>query len=158
VLDASAPVRLVPFQFSLDQTYALELGQGYLSPCAAGGRILEEELAITAISNEAQALVAIAWHGFAVGDLLYIAGCDGDMGALLNGRAWPVTAVVDAGRFRIAADTRKVAGFSGCQGGVTRSAPPAPVIAPVVPPVAAAPARPRVYYGGAGQFGGGAWY
>jgi hypothetical protein len=28
VLDASQPVRLVPFQFSLDQTYALEMGQG----------------------------------------------------------------------------------------------------------------------------------
>jgi hypothetical protein len=158
VLDPTQPVRLVPFQFSLSQTYALEMGQGYMSPCANGGRILEEELAITAISNEAQALVEVAFHGFAVGDRFYVTGCAGAMGTLLNGRAWTVTAVPDAGHFRIDADTRAVAAFSGCTGGTTRSAPPVAPTAPVVPPVNPAPIRPAIYYGGAGQFGGRAWY
>lgn len=45
VIDQTQPTRLVPFQFSLTQTYALEMGQGYMSPCAFGGRLLEEELA-----------------------------------------------------------------------------------------------------------------
>ncbi|WP_333835860.1 hypothetical protein [Novosphingobium sp.] len=158
VLDPSQPVRLVPFQFSLDQTYALEMGQGYLSPCAMGGRILENELAISAISNAVEAEVAVAWHGFAVGDLFYVTGCEGAMGALLNGRAWPVTAVIDDGHFRIAADTSAVAPFSGCSGGITRSAPPVPPPAPVVPPVTPPPDPPAIYFGGAGQFGGRVWY
>lgn len=155
VLDPSQPVRLVPFQFSLDQTYALEMGQGYLSPCAMGGRLLEEELAITAISNEEQALVAMDWHGLAQGDLLYVTGCEGEIGALLNGRAWTVSAVVDASHLRIAADTRDLAPFTACAGGVTRSAPPVAAPAPVVPPVTPAPAPPVVYYGGSGRFGRG---
>lgn len=155
VLDASQPVRLVPFQFSLDQTYALEMGQGYLSPCAMGGRLLEEELAITAISNEEQALVAMDWHGLAVGDLLYVTGCEGEIGALLNGRAWPVRAVVDANHLRIAADTRGLAPFTACAGGSTRTAPPVVAPAPSVPPVTAAPTPPVIYYGGSGRFGRG---
>ncbi|GMM61678.1 hypothetical protein [Novosphingobium pituita] len=155
VLDASQPVRLVPFQFSLDQTYALEMGQGYLSPCAMGGRLLEEELAITAISNEEQALVAMDWHGLAVGDLLYVTGCEGEIGALLNGRAWPVRAVVDANHLRIAADTRDLAPFTACAGGSTRTAPPVAAPPPSVPPVTAAPTPPVIYYGGSGRFGRG---
>lgn len=31
--------RLVPFQFSLEQSYALEFGNGYMAPCALGGRV-----------------------------------------------------------------------------------------------------------------------
>ncbi|WP_179505733.1 MULTISPECIES: hypothetical protein [unclassified Sphingomonas] len=158
VLDPTQPVRLVPFQFSLSQTYALEMGQGYMSPCAGGGRILEEELAITAISNAAQAVVEVAYHGFAVGDRFYIAGCAGEMGSLLNGRAWTVAAVIDDSHFRIDADTSGVATFAGCSGGTTRSAPPVAPAAPVVPPVTPAPTRPAIYFGGSGQFGGKAWF
>jgi hypothetical protein len=153
VLDPTQPVRLVPFQFSLSQTYALEMGQGYMSPCAGGGRILEEELAITAISNATQALVEVAYHGFAVGDRFYISGCAGAMGVLLNGRAWTVVAVVDASHFRIDADTSTVeplpaasaappAARPGCAGRAGRAAGDARAD------------TPAIYYGGSGRFGG----
>lgn len=41
VLDDAHETRLMPFQFSLTQGYALEWGQNYVSPCAEGGRILD---------------------------------------------------------------------------------------------------------------------
>lgn len=41
VINASVPTRLIPFQFSLTQTYILEMGQGYMVPSALGGRILK---------------------------------------------------------------------------------------------------------------------
>lgn len=158
VLDASAPVRLVPFQFSLDQTYALELGQGYMSPCAMGGRILEDELAITAISNESEALVEVAYHGLAVGDRFYIVGCEGEIGTLLNGRTWTVTAVVDEHHFRLDADTTALAAFSGCTGGTTRTLAPTIATPVAVTEVVSQTSRPSTFYGGGGSFGKGVWY
>lgn len=41
VIDDSADNRLIPFQFSLTQAYALEFGEDYMSPCADGGRVLD---------------------------------------------------------------------------------------------------------------------
>lgn len=41
VIDDAYPNRLVPFQFSLTQAYALEFGHLYMSPCADGGRVLD---------------------------------------------------------------------------------------------------------------------
>ncbi|MEJ7016602.1 hypothetical protein [Sinorhizobium meliloti] len=93
-----------------------------------------------------------------MGDRFYISGCAGEMGALLNGRAWTVVAGLDASHFRIDAVPRAVAAFAGCSGGTTRSAPPAAPAPPVVPPVNPAPTRPAIYFGGSGQFGGKAWY
>lgn len=41
VIDATGDNRLIPFQFSLTQAYALEWGDGYMSPIANGGRVLD---------------------------------------------------------------------------------------------------------------------
>lgn len=41
VIDAAHDNRLIPFQFSLTQAYALEFGHLYMSPCADGGRVLD---------------------------------------------------------------------------------------------------------------------
>jgi hypothetical protein len=41
VIDDTLPNRLVAFQFSLTQAYALEFGHEYMSPCADGGRVLD---------------------------------------------------------------------------------------------------------------------
>ena len=148
VLDASQPTRLIPFQFSLTQSYALEFGQAYMAPCALGGRLLEGEQAITAITNAANARLSIAYHGFAVGDRLFITGVAGGMGVLLNNRTWTVTAVIDAGTVAINADTTHAPAFSGCTGGTANSGPPAVVTPPVVPPPAVTPPLPPVVYGG----------
>lgn len=149
VINPSQPTRLVPFQFSLTQTYALEMGQGYMSPCAFGGRLLEEEQAISAITNASQAKVTVAYHGLLPGDLFYITGVDGGMGDFLNGRAWPVITIVDDNNFTIDADTSGVDAFTSCDGGVVRSGAPVVPTAPVVPPPVAEP-EPPDYYGGAG--------
>lgn len=149
VIDPSQPTRLIPFQFSLTQTYALEMGQGYMSPCAFGGRLLEEELAITAVTNASQAQVTVAYHGLSEGDLFYITGVAGEMGDLLNGRAWPVVSIVDDDNFTIDADTTGVAAFTTCEGGITRTEAPAVVTAPVVPDPVEPDPEPD-YFGGAG--------
>lgn len=150
VLDISAPNRLIPFQFSLTQTYALEMGQGYMSPCALGGRLVETELQIDGITNASAAKVTAIYHGNAIGDYVYISGVAGEMGDLLNGRAWEVLSVVDTNNFTIAADTSGVAAFTSATGGITRTgAPPSPPSPPVVPdPVE--PSQPPDTIGGSG--------
>lgn len=152
VADASQPVRLVPFQFSLEQAYALELGQGYMRAAARGGMVLEDDLAITGITSSAQAVVSSAFHGYAVGDRVYLTGGNGPMGELLNNRAWTVVAVPSAGSYQINADTRAVT-FSGWSGGITRTeTPPPPPEPPVVPPVVPDPPPPTTG-GGSGRPG-----
>lgn len=148
VLDATDDNRLVPFQFSLTQTYALEMGQGYMSPCALGGRVLEAELAIVSISNAAEAVVSVDYHEMVIGDFVYITGVAGEIGDLLNGRAWQVQSVVDADNFTINADTSTLAAFTTATGGTTRVAPAPPPTPPVVPAPVPEPDPPEVYYGG----------
>ena len=151
VLDASRPVRLVPFQFSLTQTYALEFGHGYVRPCAAGGVVLADELVLANVSNEAQAELTAAYHGYAEGDQVYLTGISGSIGERLNGRFWRVVEVVDADRFIIDADTSALDVFTGATGGIVRTAPPAPDPAtPPVPPAAPQPEPPATGGGGGG--------
>jgi len=154
VINPTQPTRLVPFQFSLTQTYALEMGQGYMSPCAFGGRLLEEELAITAITNALVAQVTVAYHALVSGDLFYVSGVAGEMGVLLNGRAWPVVSVVDDNNFTIDADTRGLDAFTTCEGGITRISAPSVPTPPVVPDPVEPPPPPGYFFGGGGSFGG----
>lgn len=148
--DASQPVRLIPFQFSLEQAYALELGQGYMRPAANGGMVLEEDLAITGITSASQAVVASAFHGFSVGDQVYYTGGAGAMGAVLNNRFWTVVAVPDAGHYTIDANTVGIA-FTSWTGGITRTgAPDPPPVVPVVPDPVEPPPPPTTGGGGGG--------
>lgn len=153
VLDASSDNRLVPFQFSLTQTYALEFGQGYMSPCALGGRLLEEELEITAITSANPAKVTAAYHSYVEGDRVYITGVAGEIGDLLNGRFWPVLSSVDDNNFTIDADTSGLAAFTTADGGITRMEAPTIPLDPVVPPPVEPDPPPDVGGGG----GGGDW-
>jgi hypothetical protein len=148
VINSATPARLIPFQFSLTQTYVLEMGQGYMAPCVLGGRVLESEQPITAITNAANARLTIAFHGFATGDLVYLAGVADGMGALLNFRTWQVMSVPDPGTITINADTTGCPAFSGCAGGIANVAPPVVVTPPTVPPPAPTVTAPSVSYGG----------
>ena len=152
VLDSSEGNRLIPFQFSLTQTYALELGQGYMSPCAFGGRVVEEELAITAITNANPAQVTAIYHAYVAGDYVYISGVAGEMGELLNGRFWPVVASVNADNFTIDVDTTGVAAFTSATGGITRGSAPTVPTPPVVPPPVDPDTPPETIGGGGGDF------
>lgn len=153
VTDPSRDVRLVPFQFSVDQTYALEFGHGYMVPHALGGRVLETELAITGITNASQAQITAAYHGYSVGDPVYISGVDGELGDFLNGRFFTVQSVVSANAFTIDADTSGLAAFASATGGSTRTEAPGPdPEAPEVTSPPPAPPPPPVGGGGGGRF------
>lgn len=131
-LDSSNPTRLVPFQFSLTQAYALEFGEGYVAPCLQGGRLLEGELTITGITNATHAQVTVPYHGYAAGDFVFLDGIAGDLGKLLNNRTVKVLSVVDASNFTINVDTSTAPAFTSATGGTTNSAPPVVVIPPTV--------------------------
>lgn len=150
VLNDTQEAILLPFTFSLEQTYALEFGHGYMSPCAGGGRVVQEELAITGVSLATQASVTIAYHGFAVGDYIYITGVAGAIGDLLNGRTWTIVSVSGTNTFEIDANTTGLAAFTTSTGGITRGAPPTPdPTPPTIPAPYVPPADPDVWGGGA---------
>lgn len=149
VRDATLPVRLLPFQFSFEQTYALEMGHGYMRVASGGGMVLNEELAITGITNASTAQISAAFHGYSVGDEVFLSGIAGDLGDYLNNRFWTVASVVNGGAFTIAADTTGKGVFTAATGGITRVAEPAPdPVAPVVPPPVTPPAPPVTGGGG----------
>lgn len=156
--DPDSAARLQPFEYGLDQTYALLLTHAAMRPLAFGGAVLEEELAITAITNAVEAQLTVAYHAYEVGDEVFPTTIDGDLGAFLNGRAWLVTAVIDANNFKINADTSAQAAFTGATGGTTRVAAPAPPPAPPpVPAPAPDPVIPDVWSPGGGGWGFDGW-
>lgn len=134
-------VRLVPFQFSIDQTYALEMGQGYMRAAALGGLVIEDKLTIAAVTRGATTQIQAAFHKYEVGDQVYfsdVAGC-----ADLNGKVGRVISVADGSHFTVDIDSTSFAAFTGDAGGITRVADPTPPpTPPVVPPVVAPPALP----------------
>ena len=145
VLDDSEPARLIPFQFSLTQTYALELGQGYMRAASSGGLVLNEELLITAITNAVNAQITAAYHGYSVGQQVYLSGVAGTLGDFLNGRFGTVVSVVDTNNFTIDIDTAGKGAFTSATGGTARTGAPSPdPTPPVVPPVVPPPDRPRL--------------
>jgi len=152
VLDPDYPVRLIPFQFSIEQAYALELGQGYMRVAAMGGLVVNQQLFISAIANEAQARITAAYHGYSVGQEVYLSGINGALGDHLNGRIAKVTSVVDAHNFKISIDARDMPAFTGASGGIVRITEPVPVPAdPPVPPPVSPPPPPPTGGGGDGR-------
>ena len=151
VYDDSAPVRLMAFQFSLTQTYALELGQGYMRPAAMGGMVIEERLTIEGVTPGATTIIEAAYHAYEVGDQVYFEGVEGMVE--LNGRVGRVVSVPDSGHYEIDVDSSGFSAFTGDTGGTTRTAPaPPPPPPPPVPPPPPPPPPPDV--GGGGGFGG----
>lgn len=142
--DAASAARLVPFEYSIEQTYALLMTQAEMRPLAFGGAVLEEELEILNISIEAGAVIEADYHDYSVGEEIFLVGIVGALGDYLNGRSWLVTEVVDADHFRIDADTTGFV-FEGATGGTTRVGPPTPPPAPPpVPPPYVPPPPPAV--------------
>jgi len=67
--DSTHKVRLIPFQFSADQTAVLEFGHQYIRFHIDGGTLLEGAVAIDSITG---ATVTATAHGFSTGDWVYI--------------------------------------------------------------------------------------
>lgn len=124
VRDSGLPARLIPFQFSNTQAYAMEFGNASMRLAAQGGLVLEEELAITNISNAAQAVITAAYHGYSVGDSVYLTGVQGMTG--VNGRTVRVLYAVDANNFVVDLNTLSSGTFVSASGGTVRTGPPPP--------------------------------
>tara|TARA_Y100000004_G_scaffold136916_2_gene155117 strand:- start:12335 stop:14863 length:2529 start_codon:yes stop_codon:yes gene_type:complete len=68
VKDSSAETRLIPFEFSVTQTYILEFGNQYFRIIKDGGQVIRSTKTATAISQANPAVVTSAAHGFSDGD------------------------------------------------------------------------------------------
>lgn len=150
----STTARLFPFQFSDEQGYALEFGQAYMRPLALGGAVLEEGLKVTAITKDLQAQITSAFHGFSIGDQVYLRSDDpGAFGmAEILDRWLTILVVVDANNFIVDIDTTGFTTFGVDTGTVRVGAPPAPPAPPVVPPPATPPEEPDVGSGSGGGY------
>jgi hypothetical protein len=138
-------VRLVPFQFSLSQTYALEMGQGYMRVAALGGLVIEDKLTIMAIVRGGYTQITANYHEYAVGDQVYFEGVNGATD--LNGKVGRVLAVYDEHTFTVDIDSSTYGALTTDEGGVERTGPPPPPPPPPpVPPPAVPPTPP--YLGG----------
>lgn len=131
VYDDTRPVKLIPFQFSLENAYALEMGHAYMRPLALGGLVLEEDLQITAISKAFNAQVTVAYHAFTVGQQIFLSGIVGM--TELNGRVARVVSVIDANNFTIDINTSSYTTFVSSAGTVRVGAPDPPPAPPPVP-------------------------
>jgi hypothetical protein len=159
----SENARLLPFQFSDEQGYALEFGQAYMRPLALGGAILEEGLRVTAITKAAQAKITAAYHGYLVGEQVYLKSDDPatfGMHEILD-RWLTIVSVQDADNFTVDIDSTGFSDFDTDTGTVRVGAPPAPPADPPVPPPATPPEEPEVGSGSGGGYesgGGGGVY
>ena len=141
--------KLVSFQFSLEQPYALAFGDLTLQPLSKGGVVLEEELVIIGITNTDPMVVNAAYHGFVAGDQVYIQGQAGALGDALNDQVFEVVASLDPSHFSIAINGVGLPAFTASTGGITRVAPPDPPPAvPATPDPYVPPEEPQLYGGG----------
>lgn len=88
--DGTAP-RLIGFEFSTIQAYALEFGDQYMRVIMNGGYVLEAAKTITAITKANPGVVTSASHGFVAGDWVFITGVVGM--TQLNGKSFIVGTV-----------------------------------------------------------------
>lgn len=89
------PPRLIPFQFSLNQGYALEFGDKYIRFIFQGGYITETPFSVTSISKTNPAKIGVPGNNFAVGDWIFIQDVQGMTN--FNGLTWIVSNVLGAG-------------------------------------------------------------
>lgn len=150
--------QLFPFQFSMDQTYALAMGQGYMQPLAYGGFIVDSvgdeavERALEGATQTDPVVLHISLHGYAVGDRILIPTGTVVGMTELNGRIWTVSGVPDDDHVEIDADGTGWGAFVSASGGdinVTPPTPPPPP--PPVPPPPPPPPPPWVGGGGGGD-------
>ena len=88
VKDSSAVTRLIPFEFSVTQSYVLELGNLYIRFYKDNGQIVEADKTITAITKANPAVVTADTHGYADGDHVWINNVVGM--TEVNGRRYTV--------------------------------------------------------------------
>lgn len=146
--------RLIPFQFSDEQAYALEFAQAFMRPYALGGAVLEEGLKVTAITNTLRAQVTAAYHGYSLHDEVYFTDIPGMIE--INDRFLRIVQVIDDDNFVVNVDSRGWGTFEATDTGTERVAPPAAADpTPTVPDPIEPPAEPPVSGGGGGGYSAG---
>jgi hypothetical protein len=146
----------IPFQFSDEQAYVLEMAQQKMRPLALGGAVLEEGLTILSITtiNETQAIIEAPYHGFVVGKQVYITGVGGTVE--INDRFFTVRTVIDSSHFIIDFAINRATAFTADTGGITRTGPPsAPPAPPATPTPTPPPSDPVVGSGSSGSYSDG---
>jgi hypothetical protein len=91
VKTSSLKTRLIPFEFSTEQSYALEFGNNYIRFYKDNGAVLEANKTITGITQANPGVVTSAAHGFANGDTVVITGVVGM--TQVNGKRFKVASV-----------------------------------------------------------------
>jgi hypothetical protein len=91
VKTSSVFTRLIPFEFSTEQTYILEFGNNYIRFYKDSGAILESNKTITGITQANPGVVTSAAHGFSNGDTVVISGVVGM--TQVNGKRFKVANV-----------------------------------------------------------------
>lgn len=109
---ADKKARLVSFEFSVEQAYALEFGDEYMRVVMDGGHVLESTVSITSTSALNPVKVTASTHGYATGDDVVISGVSGM--TELNGRRFTITKV-DADNFTL--DGEDGSGYDAGTGG-----------------------------------------
>ena len=152
--------RLIPFQFSYEQAYALDFGQAIARPYALGGAVLETGLKTTAITKAANAKITAAYHGYSAGDTVWLTDVQGMVE--INDRFLTVVSVIDAHNFTVDFDSTNASTWTGDTGTVNTAAPAPPPTPPTVPAPTPAPTPPPIGAIGGGGFtaadpGSGTW-
>jgi hypothetical protein len=70
-------VRLLPFEFSTQQTYILEFGETYMRVIKDGGLVTETEVIITGATQADPVAISATAHGYTNGDWVYVSGVVG---------------------------------------------------------------------------------
>lgn len=90
----SAPPRDIPFQFNINQGYALEFGDQYMRIKSNGAYVTETNKNIQGATQANPAVIQINSHGYSVGDWIFISGMGGMTN--FNGLTWIVNTTPDA--------------------------------------------------------------
>lgn len=91
VKTSSAKTRLIPFEFSTEQSYALEFGNNYIRFYKDNGAVLEANKTITGITKANPGVVTSTSHGYSNGDTVVITGVVGM--TEVNGKRFKVASV-----------------------------------------------------------------
>lgn len=77
IMELPERVRLIPFKFSIVQTYVLAFGDGTMRVIKDGGAVLETAQNIVDVTEADPVVVEVTGHGFSNGDLVYIESVGG---------------------------------------------------------------------------------
>ncbi len=72
VKDSSKVTRLLPFEFSTEETYSIEMGDQYFRFLKESGQVLESDITITGITQADPAVVTVSGTAPADGEQIYI--------------------------------------------------------------------------------------